>query len=65
MIPQVGLFAESSVAYVTLEWPASVVDVHVRFQVSRGGEGLGTGCTFVRLFLENIYINTLAYGNDG
>ena len=29
MIPQIGLLAESSLAYIALEWPTAVVDIHM------------------------------------
>ena len=38
VVPQVGGFAEASLADLTLERPGSSVDVHVTLQVSRGGK---------------------------
>ena len=38
VVPQVGLFAEASLADLTLERPGASVDVHVTLQVPRGGK---------------------------
>lgn len=48
---QIRVFAESSVADVTLERPRPVVHVHVRFQISGRRERLGTQSAFVRFLL--------------
>lgn len=51
MVLEIGVFTESSVAEVTLEWPGSAVYVHVTLQISRGRKRLGTQLTLVRLLL--------------
>ena len=38
VVPQVGGFAEASLADLALERPGPSVDVHVTLQVSRGGK---------------------------
>ena len=52
MIPQIGLLTEPSLANVTLKRPTTVVNVHVRFQISRRWKRLVTHGAFVRFFLE-------------
>ncbi len=51
MVLQVGLLAESSVADMALEGPRPSVDVRVRLQIARGGEGLGAHGALVGLLL--------------
>ena len=52
MIFQVGLFAEPSMAHVTLKWPGSGVHVSVRFEIAWSWKGFGTHCAFVWFFLK-------------
>lgn len=42
VVLEVGVFAEASVAYVTLEGPGPVVYIHVGLEISGGREGLRT-----------------------
>lgn len=49
---QIRVFAEPSVAYVTLERPRSVVHVHVRFQITGRWERLGAQSAFMRFLLR-------------
>lgn len=35
MIFKIGWLAEASIADLALEWPASIVHVHVRFEIAR------------------------------
>ncbi len=51
MVLEVGVFAETAGADVTLERPRAAVHVHVRFQISRRRERLGTQGALVRLLL--------------
>lgn len=51
MVLEVGVFAETARADVTLERPRAAVHVHVRFQISRRRERLGTQGALVRLLL--------------
>lgn len=48
---QIRVFAESSVANVTLKRPRTVVHVHVRFQISGCRERLGAQSAFMRFLL--------------
>ncbi len=52
VVLQIGLFAEATVANVTLEGPGARVDVGVRFQVAWGWERFGAHGAFVRFFLK-------------
>lgn len=54
VILKVGMLAEPSVAYVTLEWPGPIVNIHVRFEVPGCRERLGAQSTFMRLLLQQI-----------
>lgn len=51
VVLEVGVFAEASVADVTLEGPGAVVDVHVGLEISGGWERLRAQTALVRLFL--------------
>ena len=51
MIAEVGLFAETALAYVTLERPTATVHICVRLQVAWRRERLVTQRTLVRLLL--------------
>jgi len=52
VIFQIRVFAEPSVADVTLERPRSVVHVHVRFQIAGRRERLGAQSALVRFLLR-------------
>lgn len=54
VVLEVGVFAETARADVTLERPRAAVHVHVRFQISRRRERLGTQGALVRLLLFKI-----------
>lgn len=51
MVFEIGVFRETSWAYVTLERPRTAVHVHVWFQISRCWEGFRTKATFMWFFL--------------
>lgn len=51
VILQVRLFGEASGADVALEGPRTVVDVHVRLEITGRREGLGAEAALVRFVL--------------
>ena len=56
MVLQVSLLAKSAMAYVALVGPGASVDIRVRFEITRGGKGLGTHGALMWFFL--IFKNT-------
>ncbi len=52
MVLEVGLLAEPPVADMALEGPRPGVDVGVRLQIARGGEGLRAHGALVGLLLR-------------
>ena len=51
MIFQIGNFAKTSVANVTSVWPTSIVNIHMRFEVTRSRKRFLAKFAFVGFFL--------------
>jgi len=52
VVLEIGVFAETAVADVTLEGPRAVVHIHVRLEVAGRRERLGAQLALVRLLLR-------------
>ena len=51
MILQVSRLTETPIAHLTFEWPASIVDIHVRLEIAGRWETLGAEVALVWLLL--------------